>query len=405
MRSLHPFVGALIAIILIAMAGLCASAIQLTPEQQKWPSANGVVTEVVHEGRMSNKETIQYEANGKIYTIDDIVAFGWTNQPAIVRYDPTSPDVAKRQPNWLDTVLSLPAFLGLIGLAFGFRAYRNWQRMGDEGRTWKISKFVSAFYLLLAVFFGFVFVSFKRFEAEHNKLAEAAKSWPIAPGTITNSDQSNDPTAKESKLAIRYKFSVDGKQYSGAAIDLSGLSKKGAPMAYYDKNDPDTVAEIAQNFRVGKSVEVHYNPANPNECALTSAYYWTLHKSGIDPHLRGFGTFDKTGRFRRLTNEIPNIIYEGYGWRLDVDQWKPMLHWKEELTDPAAPRYWGGGEKGLTQTISEDGRSCTSEGVTPTKKGYIQHYWTIAPNDPKGLYTMKVTIDGMPPKIFKFTVK
>ncbi len=376
MRNVHPIVGALIGIFFISIAVLLAMSTDLTPEQQKWTVAPGMVTRVSRSSKFTSEETIQYEVSGKTYTTQDYVSFGWPNHEVTVRYDPKSPDSARRQPDWSTALLGAPVLLGLIGIAFAFGAYRNWNLMRDGAL--QVSKFSTALWLLVVAFLGCTLVSFNVFTAQNHAREAVAKTWPTVLGKITSSNLVNDARANTSTANVEYKFTVGGKEFTGTKFGLSG--------GFRSKTDPDMVAQVVQDFPVGKVVPVYYNPGDPSEAVLEPTLYWAPKKQGIATNLRGFGTFDKYGQFRRVTNEIPDIIYEGYGWRLSVDKSKPTVHWKEEVTLPAAPRYFSANEKGIKQTVSPDWHHCTSEADFATTKGYIQHYWTIAPNDPKGPY-------------------
>jgi len=98
---------------------------------------------------------------------------------------------------------------------------------------------------------------------------------------------------------------------------------------------------------------------------------------------------------------VPDVEGEAYGWQVKVKTDKPKVRWREELTLPQAPRTWGDD----APVRSDDGRTAVTEQETAPEDGVIRNVWAIAQGDPKGMYELKLTIEGEPPRTFLFEVR
>ena len=89
--------------------------------------------------------------------------------------------------------------------------------------------------------------------------AQAAKSWPQAPGTITKSEVVRKDMAKIKYLAdVQYTYTVDDKKYDGDVVRLRGNTKdsKGA------------AGKIVNKYPVEAEVEVFYDEDDPSDAML-----------------------------------------------------------------------------------------------------------------------------------------
>ena len=105
------------------------------------------------------------------------------------------------------------------------------------------------------------------------------------------------------------------------------------------------------------------------------------------------------------TTVIPLRAGVSYGWKITLDTNKKNLRWKEELTLPAAPKHWGIDPSVGKTTISTDRRTSTTEREEFNHAGVISNSWAVAPGDPKGLYRLRVFVEGQEVRNFEFTLE
>ena len=120
-----------------------------------------------------------------------------------------------------------------------------------------------------------------------------------------------------------------------------------------------------------------------------------------------FGVY-RTRQFGRTefkpANVVPFAVGQQYGWLIRVETSEPRIRWREELILPSAPATWGSERVG-TRTVAASNRSVVTERVVAAKSGFIFNAWKIEPGDPRGLYTIKVSIEDGPSRVFTFEVK
>jgi len=103
-------------------------------------------------------------------------------------------------------------------------------------------------------------------------------------------------------------------------------------------------------------------------------------------------------------NVVPLIEKQSYGWIIQVKTDKATVHYREELSLPAAAKTWGT-EGSADIKVGQDQRtSVTERDVTP-KNGIILNVWNVAAGDPAGHYIIKVTVDGSGVRQFDFDVR
>lgn len=117
--------------------------------------------------------------------------------------------------------------------------------------------------LVMAALFASVF-----FFAGISKYRETrrARNWVAVVGRVTESkvrsirDRSSDTQAYTSTPLVVYEYYVEGTKYRGTKINFA------------DKISGDDVAPTLKKYPEGKTVQVYYNPANPNEAVLEHGF-------------------------------------------------------------------------------------------------------------------------------------
>ena len=115
------------------------------------------------------------------------------------------------------------------------------------------------FYLTLL---GGIWVYVALVNAQQSASAVASGNWPATEGTIVRSRIERRPTTMDDPAgnrgwkeiwALSYRYSVDGKNYSGDNFDFRAGSI-----------DQDTI----DRYPIGKQVQVYYDPDNPELAVL-----------------------------------------------------------------------------------------------------------------------------------------
>jgi hypothetical protein len=130
-------------------------------------------------------------------------------------------------------------------------------------------------------------------------------------------------------------------------------------------------------------------------------------KDSVEITQAAFGVYrtPQAGRTEfQPTRVVPFAIGQRYGWLIGVKTERPRIRWREELTLPSAPATWGSERVG-TRNVAANNRSVVTEREVAAKSGYVFNAWEINPGDPRGHYTIKVTIEGGPPRVFEFELK
>jgi hypothetical protein len=103
------------------------------------------------------------------------------------------------------------------------------------------------------------------------------------------------------------------------------------------------------------------------------------------------------------TNDIWLEDLDDFGWVIELKSPAKVVHWREQLTLPAAPETWGEAEA-QGRHISSDGRTAVTERDQVVDGGAIFNRWVLAPGDPKGHYVITVDVPGAPQQRFEFDV-
>ncbi|WP_460764584.1 hypothetical protein [Lysobacter fragariae] len=104
------------------------------------------------------------------------------------------------------------------------------------------------------------------------------------------------------------------------------------------------------------------------------------------------------------TDVVPFAVGQRYGWLIHVHPAQARIQWREELTLPAAPATWGVERIGRREA-STDPRTVVTQREVGAASGVIVNAWQIEPGDPRGDYTIKVTVAKGPSRTFHFQVR
>ena len=118
-----------------------------------------------------------------------------------------------------------------------------------------------------------------------------------------------------------------------------------------------------------------------------------------------FGTYTK-GLIGQPKLTPTRVVESGkdkvYGWAIWVKTDKPKVHFHEVITLPSPVKVWP--SDAFTKVNATRTGAVTDKDVAP-KDGVVSNLWSVAPDDPKGRYQIRVSIDGQPDKVFDFEVK
>ena len=98
---------------------------------------------------------------------------------------------------------------------------------------------------------------------------------------------------------------------------------------------------------------------------------------------------------------VPLKDGQAFGWRMSVQTASKRVLVREELTLPEEPRTWGDPEPDIKRKTTSDGRTAITEVWLEPKDGFIFHTWTVTKGDPKGVWSLKVSVQGQAERIFR----
>ena len=134
-------------------------------------------------------------------------------------------------------------------------------------------------------------------------VSHRSRNWPSIFGEVVSlgtkqNEASNGRKIKYTTCEISYKFKVNATQYIGDKIYLKGHSM-----------NSDDNKLICKQFSEGSSIEIFYNPKNPNKCVLirqTTFPFFIIYFIGIILMILGvFIFFDKVNS---TTSYVLNLI-------------------------------------------------------------------------------------------------
>lgn len=104
----------------------------------------------------------------------------------------------------------------------------------------------------------------------------------------------------------------------------------------------------------------------------------------------------------QASRKVPLQEKQGYGWYVELKTTKPRIKWREELVVPTRPVTWGIQGSTAQHSVSDDGRTLTTEREVVPNRGIIYNVWSVAPGDPKGSHVMRVYVEGKLVRTFEF---
>lgn len=138
---------------------------------------------------------------------------------------------------------------------------------------------------------------------------------------------------------------------------------------------------------------------------LTLAAGWAA-QAATEITKADFGTYSKglIGQPRLTpTRLVDSSKDKVYGWAIWVKTDKPKVHFREVITLPSAVKGpWP--SDAFTKVNPTRTGAVTDKDVAP-KDGVVSNLWSVAPDDPKGKYQIRVSVDGQPEKVFDFEVR
>lgn len=90
-----------------------------------------------------------------------------------------------------------------------------------------------------------------------------------------------------------------------------------------------------------------------------------------------------------------------FGWQLQLSEPHKAVYVQEQVILPEAGQW----EVSALTTISDDGRTSVTEYCDMTSNQIVENFWALSPGDPKGLYTVRLLVDGVHAETFTFMVE
>lgn len=257
-----------------------------------WPTASGVVESSETNRSVSTDSSthassasyaarirVRYQVAGRDYNTD-VVRFGQTGgsgdsseaelqrlrypvgATVTVSYHSKDPSIAAVRPGIDSDALWLPgAGLGFLlpGIMFIVLYYRGSSTSGLKGGM-----------ILFSMIFGLIGMAMLAGGLGRLWNAYASTRWPLAPGVITYGRQdastsvSKDSDGDERRSTVYgvrlvYEYEVDGRKHFNNVRVFGQLA---------GSSDSGRASSIAQQYPLGKKVDVAYDPADPDIAAL-----------------------------------------------------------------------------------------------------------------------------------------
>ncbi|TAE55909.1 MAG: hypothetical protein EAZ76_16755 [Nostocales cyanobacterium] len=102
------------------------------------------------------------------------------------------------------------------------------------------------------------------------------------------------------------------------------------------------------------------------------------------------------------TVKVPLKKGDAYGWRIELNNYKGTVKWREVLTLPKVPETWSTSDAKDNFSLSGDGKTAVTRRTQTTKNGVIENYWQIAPGDPIGKHKIEVYVEDRLIATFQF---
>lgn len=100
-------------------------------------------------------------------------------------------------------------------------------------------------------------------------LAVRSKRWPAVQGTVLGS-RVDEVTGDEATLLhpiVRYRYTVNGQNYTGTRIRIGGP----IPVSW-----PGPAVRLVSRYPAGHICQVYLNPADPSSACLEPGVHWQL---------------------------------------------------------------------------------------------------------------------------------
>ncbi|TQV76107.1 hypothetical protein [Denitrobaculum tricleocarpae] len=106
------------------------------------------------------------------------------------------------------------------------------------------------------------------------------------------------------------------------------------------------------------------------------------------------------------SNQVPFLPGQScYGWRLRLSDAGKVVSFREILTLPSDPAYWPHAPSEFDTTARFTDRTTTiTERYVAPEEGWIGNGWCVLEGDPKGAYSVEVSINGVFAQRFDFEV-
>lgn len=85
--------------------------------------------------------------------------------------------------------------------------------------------------------------------------------WPSTEGEILSSEVAFDPMSGRERAQLRYRYTVDGKSYTGSRVTFNGDT-------LFSAGSGEARAAEVQRSPAGQAVRVYYDPADPARSVL-----------------------------------------------------------------------------------------------------------------------------------------
>lgn len=119
----------------------------------------------------------------------------------------------------------------------------------------------------------------------------------------------------------------------------------------------------------------------------------------------GIWTPDASGELQfEMTDEVPYQDEQAFGWRLKEGVPDRPVKWVERLELPSAPGSWEGVRESPNVTLSEDGRTATTFGLSLPGDEFIGNVWFVSAGDPTGDCSLTVEFADGRKASFRFRI-
>jgi predicted small secreted protein len=104
------------------------------------------------------------------------------------------------------------------------------------------------------------------------------------------------------------------------------------------------------------------------------------------------------------TLEVPYVDQQAFGWRLKGAVPEQPVQWVERLQLSAAPGSWEGVLESPNVTVSDDGRTATTFGMSVPEDDFVGNVWYVSAGDPMGDCRIWVEFADGRKASFRFTI-